>query len=259
LPSTPDLAAVADATERLLATARALTDADVDAPSLLPGWTVGHVLTHVARNADGNRRMAEGAARGVVLDQYEGGAEGRAADIAAGARRPTAEQVADLEESARRLAGAWAAMPEHAWRNHIRPFGGERPASDGPVSRRFEVEVHHVDLGLDAYGPRDWPASFVDLGLERVVRLLRRHAATIGPPATWRVSRTDGDLDVTVRRDLFGTTVATGPFEVDPDAVVRARGADLLAWLLGRRVGVPGDVDGDAAVAALLPAAYPWQ
>ena len=29
------------------------SDADVRAPSLLPGWSRGHVLTHIARNADG--------------------------------------------------------------------------------------------------------------------------------------------------------------------------------------------------------------
>jgi len=32
------------------------TDADVRAPSLLPGWTRGHVLSHIARNADGITR-----------------------------------------------------------------------------------------------------------------------------------------------------------------------------------------------------------
>ena len=44
---------LAAATERLLATATALGDAQVREASLLPGWTRGHVLTHLARNADG--------------------------------------------------------------------------------------------------------------------------------------------------------------------------------------------------------------
>ena len=43
-------AEVARSDERLLATAREL---DIAAPSLLPGWTRGHVITHIARNADG--------------------------------------------------------------------------------------------------------------------------------------------------------------------------------------------------------------
>src|ERR1041385_1496073 len=75
------------AQERLLAAIENLTDDDMRAPSMLPGWTRGHVLTHVARNADSVVRRLEGAARGEVLDQYEGGAKGRADDIAHGAPR----------------------------------------------------------------------------------------------------------------------------------------------------------------------------
>lgn len=36
------------ATEHLLHTAARFTDADVRAPSLLPDWSRGHVLTHLA-------------------------------------------------------------------------------------------------------------------------------------------------------------------------------------------------------------------
>src|SRR5258708_2431063 len=43
-----------------------LTDDEARRPSLLPGWTVGHVLTHIARNADGLARMFTGAQRGEV-------------------------------------------------------------------------------------------------------------------------------------------------------------------------------------------------
>src|SRR5215472_17296509 len=47
------MASIGEATDRLLASAATLTDAAAREPSLLPGWTRGHVLTHVARNADG--------------------------------------------------------------------------------------------------------------------------------------------------------------------------------------------------------------
>ena len=43
------LGRLAAATSRLLATATALSDAQVREPSSLPGWTRGHVLTHIAR------------------------------------------------------------------------------------------------------------------------------------------------------------------------------------------------------------------
>ena len=42
----------AAAHQRLLADLDSLEDAEIGRPSLLPGWTVGHVLTHLGRNAD---------------------------------------------------------------------------------------------------------------------------------------------------------------------------------------------------------------
>ena len=39
------------ATQRLLDDARLIPEADLRAPSLLPGWTRAHVLAHVARDA----------------------------------------------------------------------------------------------------------------------------------------------------------------------------------------------------------------
>ncbi len=70
-----DLAQVAGAQARLLALIQPLSDADVRRPSRLPGWTVGHVLSHLARNADSHRRRADAAGAGEVIEQYEGGDE----------------------------------------------------------------------------------------------------------------------------------------------------------------------------------------
>jgi hypothetical protein len=47
------------ATERLLDGLDGLSDVQVAGPSLLPGWTRGHVLTHLARNAEGGTSRAE--------------------------------------------------------------------------------------------------------------------------------------------------------------------------------------------------------
>ena len=51
------LARVGESTDRVLATADALTDTQAAAASRLPGWTRGHLLTHLARNADGFRNL----------------------------------------------------------------------------------------------------------------------------------------------------------------------------------------------------------
>ncbi|MDT4974596.1 MAG: maleylpyruvate isomerase, partial [Pseudonocardiales bacterium] len=75
------------------------TDDEVRAPSLLPGWTRGHVLAHLARNADGISRTLSGALRGERVPRYPGGPAGRAADIEAGSTRGFVELAADVRES----------------------------------------------------------------------------------------------------------------------------------------------------------------
>jgi maleylpyruvate isomerase len=171
----------------------------------LPGWTVGHLLAHVARNADSHTLRAEAAARGEMVDQYPGGFEGRAAAIEADSARIAAEQVADLATSAERMTAAWAAVPDPAWVNLTRDVGGrERPLSALPGRRWQELEVHAVDLG---FGPshRDWSDDFVSVWLPR---LLAEVPGRVAP-------------------------------DVDPDQVA-ARAADALderdelAWLYGR-------------------------
>src|ERR1700722_12377718 len=52
------------ATQRLLDDARTLSEADLRAASLLPGWTRAHVLAHVARGADAMRNLLIGARSG---------------------------------------------------------------------------------------------------------------------------------------------------------------------------------------------------
>ncbi|TDB70584.1 maleylpyruvate isomerase N-terminal domain-containing protein, partial [Micromonospora sp. KC721] len=61
---------LADATARLLRTAETLDAQAVGAPSLLPGWTRGHVLTHLARNADGFVNLLTSARTGERIPQY---------------------------------------------------------------------------------------------------------------------------------------------------------------------------------------------
>ena len=84
------MARIGEATDRLLASAAALTDASAGEPSLLPGWTRGHVLTHVARNGDGLGNLLRWARTGTETPMYAS-REARRADIEAGAGRSAAE------------------------------------------------------------------------------------------------------------------------------------------------------------------------
>ena len=156
-----DLARVTDAHARLLDAIDALTDDQVQRPSILPGWTVGHVLTHVARNADSHVRRTEAALRGEIVDQYEGGYAGRESEIEAGGGRLAAAIVDDVRHSAHAVDAAWRTLPGDAWVARSRDANGrERALFELPARRWQEVEVHAVDLGVGR-SHRDWPEAFV--------------------------------------------------------------------------------------------------
>jgi maleylpyruvate isomerase len=185
----------------------ALAEGRIDpaAPSRLPDWTVGHVLTHLARNADSIVRVLEASARGEVVDRYAGSGPGRNAEIEAGCRRPADEQVADVRRTIWRLEQAWSTHTN--WDGRSRETSGrEISAGDLPFMRWREVEVHRVDLGL-GYETSDWPSGYVRLDL-RMMEML------------WNA-----------RRPMGMTGLPPAALEVPP--------AVRLAWLLGR-TDLPG-------------------
>jgi maleylpyruvate isomerase len=163
-----DIARVAEAQGRFDAAIAALSDDDVRRASALPRWTMGHLLTHVARNADSHRRRTEAAVRNEVVDQYPGGYEGREAEIEAGAGRRASELIDDVRVSAEEMLAAWRAAPEAAWVNVTRDVGGrERPLAELVLRRWQELEVHLVDLDIGVTY-RDWSDEFVAAWLPRL-------------------------------------------------------------------------------------------
>jgi maleylpyruvate isomerase len=91
--------------------------------SLLPGWTRGHVLTHLARNAEGGTRLLGWARTGVPSYEYRSLAA-RAAAIEAGAGRPAAALIQDVRQTAGAFAAAATGMPEQAWQRVVRCTAG---------------------------------------------------------------------------------------------------------------------------------------
>jgi len=181
-----------------------LTDDQARQPSLLPDWSVGHVLTHLARNADSHVRVLRAAEQGEIVTQYERGADGRRADIEAGAARGAATLVADVRDSIARLEDAWSRTTDRGWQGRALMSAGERPTSALPYARWVEIEVHHVDLGPAGGGHTfaDLPSEFVGLELRRM-------------SAMW------------ASRQPMGLTSLPAPaLELAPQ--------DRLAWLLGR-------------------------
>jgi len=128
---------VAEAHERLLRTIEVLTDEGVRRPSLLPTWSVGHVLTHLARNADSHVRRVLAATRGEAVDQYPGGYAAREAEIQAGSGRLATQIIDDVRQTARAVDEAWKDAPQAAWLGRTRDVNGrERPLFELP-SRRW--------------------------------------------------------------------------------------------------------------------------
>jgi maleylpyruvate isomerase len=179
-----DLAGALGAHRTLGAHVGGLTDEQATRPSLLPGWTVAHVLTHIARNADGLANMLEGAARGEVAEMYPGGFERRVADIEAGVDRTARAIVDDIDTSSGRLESAFAAMTHSTWNAEGITVLGPVRMADIPFRRWRETEVHHADAGL-GYSWRDWPSDYVRLELQRMTMLWnsRQSMGLTGLPA----------------------------------------------------------------------------
>jgi maleylpyruvate isomerase len=211
------VAEVDRATERLLRTAATLDDTAVAGPSLLPGWTRGHVLTHLARNADSLVNLLTSARTGERVPQYPS-RQAREDGIAAGAGRGAAEQVADLRAASARFAEAVAGMPPQAWTATVGDPDHPEPAARVPWRRLREVELHHVDLDA-GYRPADWPAAFGQ-------RLLHEVVTTVGgrPGAPALVLRPTDGPELTIGEPGAAPTV-TGPV------------AAVVAWLTGRSGG----------------------
>ena len=154
-----DIDALQSSQAQLVGHLRSLDAVDPGTPSNLPGWTVGHVLTHIARNADSMLRMLAG------LSQYWKGLESRASDIELGARRTWAELLDDVDSTGAAAVGRMRDTLD--WGGSVQATTAQRPKALLPALRRREVEIHHADLGL-GYDFVDMPADYVASELRRL-------------------------------------------------------------------------------------------
>ena len=213
-----DLGSVREATERLLIAAAELDDTAVAEPSRLPGWSRGHVLAHLARNADALVNVLQGRPMYVSV-------EARDADIERDAPRPLEVQLADVRESAARFQEA-AAVPADWSRTVELRNGVTDSASRVPFRRWTEAELHHVDLGI-GYELEDLPEEFT----EREIDFL--------------ADRFGGHPEVPFTRVTDGTHAwSTGRGASAPEVTVVGPAPALLGWLSGRRDGAALTVAG---------------
>ncbi|MEU2618169.1 maleylpyruvate isomerase family mycothiol-dependent enzyme [Streptomyces sp. NPDC007157] len=216
-PTPESFQEIAAAADRLLAGLARLDDDDIAAPSSLPGWTRGHVLSHLARQAPALERLMEWARTGVETPQYES-REARDAEIAAGAGRSAAALVSDVRETAAHFQHTIETLPAGAWQALIRPFTGELCTPRRILVIRIrELELHHVDLDI-GYGCADIPDAAREIILADV---LGYYAEAEGVP------------EFTL---LDSAGVVLGRFGTGGPDVSGTR-ADALAWLAGRSGG----------------------
>ncbi|MDJ0345424.1 maleylpyruvate isomerase family mycothiol-dependent enzyme [Streptomyces sp. H10-C2] len=215
-----DAAAVHTATERLIEAVAALTASAVAEPSLLPGWTRGHVLTHLARNADSLVNLLTWARTGEEIPQYAS-TEIRDKDIEDGANRPLSEHLDDLRISADRFAMAVQVTPSRAWASQVRMRSGKViAAAEIPWRRLVEINFHHVDLGI-GIGFDDLPADFTGRQLDALLDSLSGH---------------EGVAAVRLHDTGSGSTWDLGAANA-PELTVSGTGNALLAWVSGRAKG----------------------
>lgn len=228
-----DLTGLDVAAQAFARTVDALTEADLRAPSSLPGWSRGHVVAHVALNGLSLAAVIDGLVRGFPVAMYESDQQ-RDADI---------EELAGAEPSELRdrclaavteFARAVASMEEKHWAGRFDrlPGGPGWPMVTVVPTRRRELEIHHADLGT-SYTRNDWPDDFV-------VELL--DTVTVDQAASGPFQVRAGDL---------GREWSVGG---EGGPTVMGSGADLGWWLVGR-----GEGEGLACDAESLPALGPWR
>ena len=179
---TADLAAVDEAFELFLGATARLTDDDLRAPSLLPGWTRAHVLSHVARSGEADARTVDGAVRGEVLDKYPGGDEQRTRDIEAGVHRGADALRSDLVATQSELTAAWARVEDGMWERETRTPAGPRSVAATAHARRREILVHLVDLDVVGVHADALPPDYVAADLDWLQRYRTRET---WPDARW--------------------------------------------------------------------------
>jgi maleylpyruvate isomerase len=228
-----DLTGLETSAVALNRTVDALTDEELAAPSLLPGWDRAHLVAHLALNGEAFARVADAVGRGEPAAMYDSD-EQRDAEIAELASADPADLRDRLLAATTDFTDAVALVEHERWNAAFSrtPGGPTWPAITIVANRRREVEIHHADLGA-AYTCDDWPDDFVVEMLD-VVTVDRAGAGPFVVHAT----------------DLSRDWVVGGP----GGPTVMGRGDALGWWLTGRGAG-----EGLSSDSGGLPVLGPWQ
>jgi len=190
-----------------------LTDAELDEPSLLPGWTRRHVVAHVGYNARALTHLTEWARTGIPTPMYTDGGQ-RERQLQRGATLPARALRFLVDHSAVHLNVEWRDLTDAHWDAPVITAQGRTvPVRETAWMRTREVWVHAVDLG-NGGSFRDFPDALADRLIADVLGAWARRGETPG----LALAPTGRDAIVL---GAGGTTVTGAP-------------ADLARWLTGR-------------------------
>jgi uncharacterized protein (TIGR03083 family) len=215
----------------------ALEATDLDAPSLLSGWSRVTIACHLRYGAEALRWMTEDALGGRPTSYYpEGRAAQRPTTLVPRRGESSAEVVASLRETSGLLHATWRGVED--WTVPVveppdNPDLGPVELRRLALARLTEVEVHGTDLGV-GFGP--WSEMFVRSVLPMRLDWLncrRSYHRDVDTSirASWLLVATDMAISQVVAVD--GPTVVSRPGD-SAEVTIRGTGAELLALLLGR-------------------------
>ncbi|MEV5964225.1 maleylpyruvate isomerase family mycothiol-dependent enzyme [Kribbella sp. NPDC051952] len=201
-----------------------LDDETARADSGLPGWSRGHVITHIANFSEAMTRQVEEALQGRLIEVYDGGRPARDAGIESGAGRSAADLQDHLLQATTNLITAWDKVGPDDWSRPILHRNSNLAAGLDACWR--ELTIHTTDLAL-THTPADWPEDFC-------LHLL-----------DFLQARTPDNIRLVLQSD--STTWENGTGE---EVLLTGKFTDLTAWYAGRPA--PGPITGP------VPELLPW-
>lgn len=197
-----------------------LSDAELDEPTLLPGWTRRHLIAHVGYNARAISRLVQWANTGVETPMYASPEE-RAQEIQLGATMPARALRHLNHHAAVSLNVEWRDTPEKAWRSDVKTAQGRTvPLTETVWMRTREVWLHAVDL--------DNGARFSDIPSEVLIGLLQDIVEL------WGKRGTDPGYSITI--DGYNDLKTLRATEISPGKQIKIRGSlpAVVSWASGR-------------------------
>ncbi|NYE93812.1 maleylpyruvate isomerase [Psychromicrobium silvestre] len=212
------------------------SDDEIREASALPAWTRAQVYAHLRGISAAMARQLEYAARGELIELYDGGMDGRNADIARLAALEQPELLTAVQEAFGSLAAAIDALSDADLGARVSYREGN--VSDALEALWRELVIHHTDL-LIGFTSAAWSPAFC--------RHLFEFLEARVPEKTRLVLQPLGQQPVTLSN---GNTSGKS-------YVITGQLTDIASWLAGR--APLGQLEAWAAADAVeLPALLPW-